>query len=202
MDKYFFDHLKDDYANKYHGEREDLCIKLDQDVFGESSAASPEQDVATQSVKDDSSNIPMTMRNCLSGCVIDSSTCQENSLELATTKLSTTLDEVAVDSKAADIASSEKSGTPSQQAAKYEATMRLLGKPLCNWQFEKCYLMHWPPMCCEFIDGCKTLHTPGAPFNGPGHLDRMLVTWSLLVDFAKSIAWATTVMSCQIRPAI
>jgi hypothetical protein len=49
MDEYFFDHLKDDHANEDHGEREDCCIKLDWDVFTESRAAFPEQDVTTQS---------------------------------------------------------------------------------------------------------------------------------------------------------
>ncbi len=61
-DNCFFDHLKYGYANEYHGQREDFCVKLDQDVFVESGAASPEQDVTMQSAEDDSSNIPMTMR--------------------------------------------------------------------------------------------------------------------------------------------
>ncbi len=38
--------------------------------------------------------------------------------------------------------------------------MGLLGKPLCNWQFEKCYLSHFPPIHCQFKDGCnKFSHT-------------------------------------------
>ncbi len=58
--------------------------------------------------------------------MIDLSTCQENSSELRTKKLSMIQD---ADDKAVVIVSSDKSETPSQQDTKYEATMRLPGKP-------------------------------------------------------------------------
>ncbi len=49
----------------------------------------------------------------------------------------------------------------------------------------------------EFIVGCNNFaHTSYSP----GHMDRMSVTWSQLVDFSKSITWVTTLMSCQIGP--
>jgi hypothetical protein len=67
-------------------------------------------------------------------------------IKLATTNLSTTLDAVAVKNELVDIESSDKSKPPSQQAARYEAKMRSLGKPMCNWQFKKCYLLQWPPI--------------------------------------------------------
>jgi hypothetical protein len=51
--------------------------------------------------------------------------------------------------------SSEESETDSQIDAKYEANMRALGNPLCNWQFEKYYLSNRPPMRCQFTNGCS-----------------------------------------------
>ncbi len=51
--------------------------------------------------------------------------------------------------------SSEESKTDSQFNAKYEANMRALGRALCNWQFEKCYLTKCPAMRCQFKDGCS-----------------------------------------------
>jgi hypothetical protein len=44
--------------------------------------------------------------------------------------------------------SSEESKTDSQFNAKYESNMRALGKALCNWRFEKCYLANCPAMRC------------------------------------------------------
>ncbi len=74
--------------------------------------------------------------------------------------MSTTLDALPVDNKAVDVETSDESETSFQEAAKYKATMRLLGKTLCNWQFEKCYLPHWLPMHCEFKDRCNNFaHT-------------------------------------------
>ena len=46
------------------------------------------------------------------------------------------------------------------------------------------------------------LHTKGAPFYGPGHMDGMSMTSSLLVAYAKSTTWTATKMSCQIRPTV
>jgi hypothetical protein len=74
--------------------------------FAESCASSSEQDVTMQSAVDDSSNISITMREPHSESLIDLSTCQENSSELATTKLSTMLETVSVDNKAVDIVAS------------------------------------------------------------------------------------------------
>jgi hypothetical protein len=50
---------------------------------------------------------------------------------------------------------SEELETESQLDAKYQANMRALGHPLCNWQFEKCYLSNWPPMHCKLTNGCS-----------------------------------------------
>jgi hypothetical protein len=33
--------------------------------------------------------------------------------------------------------------------------MKALGKALCNWQFEKCYLTNYPAMHCQFKGGCR-----------------------------------------------
>jgi hypothetical protein len=33
--------------------------------------------------------------------------------------------------------------------------MRALGRPLCNWQFEKCFLSNRPTMRCQFTNGCS-----------------------------------------------
>jgi hypothetical protein len=50
---------------------------------------------------------------------------------------------------------SEESDTESQFDAKYEARMRELGHPLCNWQFEKCFLSNRPAVRCQFTNGCS-----------------------------------------------
>ncbi len=47
-----------------------------------------------------------------------------------------------------------------------------------------------------------TLHTKGAQFYGPGHMDGMSRTLSLLDASAKSTTWTTTKKSCQIRPTM
>jgi hypothetical protein len=49
----------------------------------------------------------------------------------------------------------EESDTESQLDAKYEAHMRELGHPLCNWRFEKCILSNRPAMRCQFTNGCS-----------------------------------------------
>ncbi len=77
------------------------------------------------------------------------------------------LDAVHVDNSAVDLAAlsaneavdlqalSDKSETSSQLDAKYEANMRSVGCPLCNWQFEICYLLIFLTMHCQFKYGCN-----------------------------------------------
>jgi hypothetical protein len=98
--------------------------------------------------------------------------------------------------------SSEESKTDSQFNAKYEANMRALGRALCNWQFEKCYLTNCPVMRCQFKDGAATLHIKGASFYGQGHTDGMLRTLSQLGASVKNTTWTTTKRYCLLRPTM
>ncbi len=81
------------------------------------------------------------------------------------------LDGVPVDYKAVDIvassdnepvdfaASSDKSETSSKLDAKYEASIRSLGHPLCNGQFEKYYLLQCPPITVNSKTVAMALNT-------------------------------------------
>jgi hypothetical protein len=105
------------------------------------------------------------------------------------------------DKEAVDLAaSSDKSGVSSEVDAKYEATMISLSHPLCDWQFKKCYLLHSHQCAVSSKMVAAILHTQSALFYGSGHIDRMSVTWSLLVAFAESITWTMTKTSREIRP--
>jgi hypothetical protein len=80
--------------------------------------------------------------------------------------------------------------------------MRALGHPLCNWQFEKCYLSNWPAMRYQFTNGCVTLCTKGAQFYGEGPTGGMLTALSHLGAYVESITWTTAKMYCRLRPTM
>ncbi len=176
-DEYFFDHLQDDIADDYPVEVEglptsnafdakgnDTNINPVCNVIGASKDEQPEQRIYklltnndvfdnpacnVQAASDDDGpqqcieistpDVPMNLRKPPPEQMIYQSTAPNTSLTFDLQQSS----------------SLEKSDTESQLDAKYEAHMRALGHPLCNWRFEKCFLSNRPAMRCQFTNGCS-----------------------------------------------
>ncbi len=173
-DEYFFDHLQDDIAEDYPVEVKGLPtsnafdakgnntnVDPVRDVIGLSEDEQPEQSIyqllanidvfdnpvcnvlaandddgPQQFIEISTPDVPMNLRKSPPEQMIHQSTAPNTSLTFDLQQSS----------------SSEESDTESQLNAKYEAHMRALGHPLCNWQFEKCFLSKWPAMHCQFTN--------------------------------------------------
>ncbi len=169
-DEYFFDHLQDDIAedypvevkglptsNAFDAKGNDTNVDPVCNVIGLSKDEQPEQSIYESlanndffdnpvpnvlSASDDNGpqqcieisipDVPMNLRKSPPEQMIYQSTAPNTSLTFDLQQSS----------------SSEESDTESQLNAKYEAHMRALGHPLCNWQFEKCFLSNQPAMHC------------------------------------------------------
>jgi hypothetical protein len=131
-DEYFFDHLQDDIAEDYPVEVEGLPTSNEFDVEVNDTNVDPVRDVIGLSEDDgpqlcieiSTPDVPMNLRKSPPEQMIHQSTAPNMSLTFDLQQSS----------------SSEESDTESHLDAKYEAHMRALGHPLCNWQFEKCFL--------------------------------------------------------------
>ncbi len=94
---------------------------------------------------------------------------------------------------------SGESETESQLDAKYEANMRALGHPLCNWQFEKCYLSNWPPMRCQFLNGCSNFAQKRCSILWSRTHGRNVKSIESLGRFCREHTCTTTKRYCRLR---
>jgi len=180
-DEYFFDHLQDDIAediaedypvevkglstsNAFDGKSNNTYVDPVRNVIGFSKDEQPEQsiyeslannnvfdnpvcnflaasneDVPQQCIEISTPDVPMNLRKSPPEQMIHQSTAPNTSLTFDLQQSS----------------SSEESDTESQFDAKYKAHMRALGHPLCNWQFENCFLSNRPAMHCQFTNRCS-----------------------------------------------
>jgi hypothetical protein len=225
LDEYFFDHLKDDNSDEHHGEsekydnfnkhseeRNDCSVDLVCNVFAENSKISPEQCIMTillkkQLAKKNSSNIQMSLRKSLPESIIDQLTTQKYLSEQPNTQLTATLEAVQVDNNAMDQAAlSDKEALDLQLTPNWIPSMKPKGDHLVR----HCVIGNVGNATCQIAQQyavssktvATTLYTKGAPFYGPGHMDKMSRSMSLLGAFAKSTTWTTTKTSCQIRPTM
>ncbi len=223
-DEYFFDHLQDDITedynvegkgctqyNEFDAEGNDTTVDPVRDVIAVSEDEEPEQSIyeslsknndfvnpvcnllvgsddegPKQCIEITTPDVPMNLRKSPPEQLIHQSTARNTSLTFHLQESS----------------SSEESETESQLDTKYEANMRALGHPLCNWGFEKCYLSNWPRCTVSSQMDAATLHTKGAQFFGQGPTDGMSTALSHLGASVENITWTTTKRYCRLRPTM
>jgi hypothetical protein len=224
-DEYFFDHLQDDIAediaedypvevkglstsNAFDAKGNDTYVDPVRNVIGFSEDEQPKQSIyeslANNDVFDDpvrnvlaasndnfprqcieisTPDVPMNLRKSPPEQMIHQSTAPKTIL--------------TVDLQQSSL--SEESDTETQFDAKYEARMRALSHPLCNWQFEKCSYQIGPKCTVSSQTDAATLHTKGAQFFGQEPMDGMSTALRLLGASVGNITCTTTKRYCQVR---
>jgi hypothetical protein len=176
-DEYFFDHLQDDITEDYPEEVKRLPTSNAFDAKGKNTNVDPVRDVIGLS-KDEQPKQSI-YESLANNNVFDNPVCNvlaasddngpQQRIEISTADVPMNLKKSPPEqmihqstapntSLTFDLQQSsplEESDTESQLDDKYEAHMRALGHPLCNWRFEKCFLSNWPVMRCQFTNGCS-----------------------------------------------
>ncbi len=223
-DEYFFDHMQDDITddnyeegegctqyNKFDAEGNNATVDPVHDVLAASNDEGPKQSMYESLSKNDDFINPFCNilvasddegpKQCIEITTPDVPINLRKSPPEQLNHQSTTLNQsLTFDLQESSL--SEESDTESQLDAKYEANMRALGHPLCNWQFEKCYLSNRPLMRCQFTNGYSNFVHKRCSFQGQGPTNGMSTALSHLGASVKNITWTTTKSYCRLRPTM